>query len=356
MASDDWTRHFWAWPLASIEMWRRVLEAGSAADAQPLPPPAWTTPARLALELTMLRLWDFSTAKRARPVLVLAPFALHDAQIADLAPGHSLMAALLRHGCPRLYLVEWKSATPATRLVTTDDLLAQLNIAVDDMGPPVDLIGLCQGGWLSLVYAARFPAKIARIVLVGTPVDTKAQPSALSEPVASTCDAEIRQLIDMGGGCVKGERMATVWPREDDEEERLIESLQIEPPFSAAEAQRAVAAFRAWDRRPLDLPGPYFREVFGRLYRDNRLAQGGFPALGRNIELRTLRQPLFLLIGERDAIAPPAQALAAARLTSGAAETAQAPCSHLALFMGRRTIEAEWPRVAAWLAAEEARP
>ncbi|MGO9774185.1 MAG: hypothetical protein ACLPSW_32460, partial [Roseiarcus sp.] len=32
---------------------------------------------------------------------------------------------------------------------------AALSVAVDDPGSPVDLIGLCQGGWLSLVYAAR---------------------------------------------------------------------------------------------------------------------------------------------------------------------------------------------------------
>ena len=47
-----------------------------------------------------------------------------------------------------------------TRLNTIDTQLAALNVAVDDTGPPVDLIGLCQGGWLSLVYAARFPTKV----------------------------------------------------------------------------------------------------------------------------------------------------------------------------------------------------
>jgi hypothetical protein len=31
--------------------------------------------------------------------------------------------------------------------------------ALHDLGGLVDLIGLCRGGWLSLVYAGRFPAK-----------------------------------------------------------------------------------------------------------------------------------------------------------------------------------------------------
>jgi poly(3-hydroxyalkanoate) synthetase len=355
MAWEDWTRHLWDWPLASLEMWRRALEPGDEATAG-RPPPPWTTPARLTLELASMRLWDFSTARKQRPAVILSPFALHDAQIADLAPGHSIVATLLRHGCRRLYLIEWKSATPATRLETIDDLLAALNVAVDDLGAPVDLVGLCQGGWLSLLYAARFPAKVSRIVLAGAPVDVAAEASALSEPVKSTCDDEIRRLIDLGGGCVKGERMAPLWPREDDSEKRLIDALEIEPPFSAPRAARAAAAFREWDRRTLDLPGPYFHEVFRHLFRDNLLAKGGFPALGRPVDLAVLRHPLFLLIGEKDAIAPPAQALAVTRLTQGAAETAQAPCGHLALFMGRKTIAREWPRVAAWLTKAEAHP
>lgn len=355
MASDMWTRHLWAWPLAAAEMWRRALEPGDPPPAD-RPPPPWATPARLALELAALRLWDFSSASARRPVVVVAPFALHDAQIADLAPGHSLISALQAHGRGDLYLVEWKSATPATRLHGVDDLLAALNVVVDDLGAPVDLVGLCQGGWLSLVYAARFPAKARRIVAVGTPVDVKAGVSALSAAVDATSDAELRHLVDMGGGCVRGERMAHVWPREADEDTRLVESLQIAAPFAGHANARAVAAFRQWDRRTVDLPGPYFREVFRHLYRENALAAGAFPALGKDVCLRALRQPLFLLIGENDAIAPPAQALAAARLVSGEVETARAPCGHLALFMGRETVTHEWPRIAAWLKEDEARP
>jgi pimeloyl-ACP methyl ester carboxylesterase len=356
MASQDWTRTFWAWPLASVEAWRRVLEPVLADEETERAPPPFATPARLALDLATLRLWDFSTGVAAPPVVVVAPFALHDAQLADLAPGHSLVAALLAHGRRRLFLVEWKSATRATSLTTLDDLLAALNVVLDDIGPPVDLVGLCQGGWLSLLYAGRFPGKVRRLVLAGTPVDVAAEPSALTAPVASTKDADIDYLVATGGGRVRGPRLAALWPRETDETERLVAALELDPSFAAPGARAALAAFRAWDGRLLDLPGPYFRQVFRRLYRDNRLAAGDFPALGRRVDIAALRQPLFLLVGEGDAIAPPAQALAAARLVRGRTETARAPCGHLALFMGRETIANQWPRVAAWLTSDEARP
>jgi poly(3-hydroxyalkanoate) synthetase len=65
-----------------------------------------------------------------------------------------------------------------------------------------------------------------------------------------------------------------------------------------------------------------------------------------------MEQPLFLLAGERDDIAPPAQVFAAIGLVGARKcdiETALAPCGHLALFMGRRTAETQWPRIAKWL-------
>jgi polyhydroxyalkanoate synthase subunit PhaC len=347
MPWDNWTRQMWAWPLASLEMWRRALEGDDEACR---PPPPWMTPARRALELASLRLWDFSTGDAGTAVVIVSPFALHDAQIADLAPGHSIVAALRDHGCARLYLVEWKSATQATRRHGVDDLLAALNVALDDIGAPVDLVGLCQGGWLSLVYAGRFPAKVRRLVVVGAPVDVRAAPSALSEPVDRTSDAALITLVDSGGGAVRGAQMTHLWPREADEEARLAAALEIDPRDDAA--QETLAAFRAWDRRVVDLPGPYFCEVFRQLYRENALATGGFQALGRTVDLRELDQPLLLLVGETDAIAPPPQALAVRALVSGPVETLSAPCGHLALFLGRRTLAQQWPRVAAWLTKE----
>jgi poly(3-hydroxyalkanoate) synthetase len=351
MAWDIWTRNMFAWPLLTVEMWRRALEMAALPSPERLGP-NWCTPNRLALESDGLRLWDFSIGDADVPVLIVAPYALHDAQIADLAPGHSIVQALLQHGCKRLFLAEWKSATPATRHFGIDAQLAALNVAVDDIGAPVDLVGPCQGGWFSLVYAARFPKKIRRIAAVGAPIDLEAACSALSEPVEQTPDHVIDRLIEDGGGIVSGRRMAPLWPREDSEVRRLVDSLQLEPPFTSPPAQAAVAAFQRWDRRVVDLPGPYYREVFDRLFRENLLARGAFPALGKTVDICALDKPLFVLVGEHDVIAPPGQALAVAALVAGVAETALAPCGHLALFMGRKTIENEWPRIASWLTKE----
>ncbi|WP_442755033.1 alpha/beta fold hydrolase [Methylocystis sp. JAN1] len=351
MSWDIWTRDLWALPFATMEAWRRALEPPPVSP--PREGPHWTTPARMALKLGLLRLWDFSVpGADATPVVILSPYALHDAQLADLAPAHSLVGALLGGGRTRLHLVEWTSATFETQLCGIDHLLAELNVAIDDIGAPVDLVGLCQGGWLALLHAARFPQKIRRMAVIGSPIDMAAEASVLSEPVDRTSDFAIDRLIAAGGGVVKGAHMAPLWPRETCAERRIVDALQIEPPFEAA--CEAVAAFQAWDRRLLDLPAPYYREVVQYLYRDNLLSAGGFPALGRRVDLSALDQPLFLLAGSQDGVTPPAQLFALKNIVRGAVETAVAPCGHLALFMGRRTIENEWRRIAGWLSGDEA--
>ncbi len=338
----------WTLPwTATLELWRRAL----APEETPPPDPEWITPHRVALRFGALRLVDFSGPGAAGvAAVVVAPHALHDSALVDLAPGHSLVAALRMGGAARLFLVDWASATPATRLDTIDTQLAALNVALDDIGAPVDLIGLCQGGWLSLAFAARFPHKVRRLALIGAPVDLDAAPSKLSAAARNVSAAAVEELIRAGGGRVRGAQIAALWPREFDEARDICAVLQIEDPPQTQEERRAVDTFAKWDRRRLDLPGPYYAQVFAWLYHENRLARGAFAALGRKLDLTRLRAPLYLLAGAADQIAPPGQVFAAEKLT-GARDVvkALAPCGHLSLFLGRRALAQEWPKIAAWL-------
>ena len=351
----------WLWPwIVALALARRALESihqsvetnnGNVVLA--LSESEWGSPNRVTIELDAMRVRDFAAAPSKQcPALIVAPFALHDARIADLAAGHSLIETLRANDCCRLFLIEWKSTTAKTKLRTIDSYLSDLNVAVDDIGPPVDLIGLCQGGWLSLIYAARFPGKVRRLVLVGAPIDVMAEPSLPSARARMTPDAVIDDIIRAGNGLVLGQTLLDLWPQEDDESAFVIDALQLPGPPVNEKDRKTAETFLRWQQRPLDLPGPYFSEVCEWVFRENRIAAGRFCALGRVVELRELHCPLFLLAGDRDSIATPGQVLAAATLTGAHARdvaTAIAPCGHLALFVGQDTLKNIWPRIAHWL-------
>jgi len=117
--------------------------------------------------------------------------------------GHSLVAALRDAGLARLFVTDWRSATAETRFLGIDNYLSDLNVLVDEIEPPVDLIGLCQGGWMALVYAARFPGKVGKLMLAGAPIDTAA-PSPLSALADASALAAFHEVVRLGDGLVLG--------------------------------------------------------------------------------------------------------------------------------------------------------
>lgn len=358
--SADWAQQAWLWPL---EASRLALQSYAQffADQKPAPaaapaqqPIAWTTPNTVALQLETMRLREFSHGSEMKPpVLICAPYALHGALIADFAPGHSLVGALQDHGVGRIYVSDWCSATPDMRQLSIDNYLADLNVAVDEIGARVDLVGLCQGGWLSLVYAARFPGKVRRLVLAGTPVDIST-PSELSRMVAAIPQVAFEQMVRQGDGLVSGEHMLKLWnlPFSRQDVEAV---LQRNLDDGSDEALMLLDRFARWDHATLDLPGTYYLEVTERIFRQNQIAKGGFVALGWRVDLAEMRVPVYLLAGESDTVVPRDQAFATAGLlgtTPAALERACEPCGHLGLFMGRDVLGHSWRRIARWLQAD----
>jgi poly(3-hydroxybutyrate) depolymerase len=316
--------------------------------------PGWTTPNKVALELASVRLRDFSTpGEHGVPTLICAPFALHGATITDFAPHHSLVAALRDAGLIRLFVTDWRVATPEMRFRSIDDYLTDLNLLVDELGGRVDLIGLCQGGWMALLYAARFPAKARKLVLAGAPVDIGAARSPLSELARSTPMAIFKEMVELGGGRILGHNILQLWAPSPLDAEAVHRCLQAAHAIDTPAFQRLESRFREWDAWTLDLPGTYYLQVAEQLFKENQLAGGRFVALGRRIALAHVHCPLLLLAARDDEIVAPEQLLATTRLVGSPPERVRhliAPCDHLGLFMGRTTLSEIWPAIARWLA------
>ncbi len=328
--------------------------AGADETTRPqVAPPRWATRNRVALALPSMLLRDFSAGAHGRPTLICAPYALHGATVADFAAGHSLVESLRKNGRRNLVVTDWRSATPQMRFNSIDTLLADLNVAVDALAQPVDLIGLCQGGWMALVYAARFPGKIRRLVLAGSPIDIEAGDSGLSQLARQTPTAMFTELLRVGEGRLLGQLMLDLWgpaPTETDAIRGVLQMAERPDPTEATRDASLYVRFRDWYAWTVDLPGVYYLEVVEWLYKENRLAEGAFVALGRPIELSAVKLPVALLAGRDDELVAPEQVLATkARIGSSDVLTRTAPCTHLGLFMGRRTLTEVWPEIIGWL-------
>jgi poly(3-hydroxyalkanoate) synthetase len=341
--------------IASFTAAQLLALSGGANDSSR--EPEGLTPSKIALELNTARLRDFTSGQSGVPTLLCTPFALHGAALADLAAGHSLVAALRGAGMDRLFMADWRSANADMRFLGIDDYLADLNVLVDHVGGLVDLVGLCQGGWLSLVYAARFPAKVRKLALAGAPVDIAAQPSGLSALTDATPLAIFQGFVRAGAGRVVGRTIAKFWATDRFSADDICNSLQTTEPVGSPEFARLESSFKNWNSWTLDLPGNYYLEVIEKLYKHNELAAGNFVALGQKIDLSHLSLPMYLLAGDADEVVAPQQLFALTRLAGTRPEDLHCelvPSDHLGLFMGKRVLEEHWPAIARWI--REIRP
>ena len=359
----EWTNLFWPALVAAesaVALTGRMLGAfpAPAADRETqAPEPVWTSEHEIVLELGAVRLRRFTagSTRGRRPILVCAPFALHDARLVDICEGHSLMAVLRGGGAP-LYLLEWLSANSAQAFRGIDDYLSDLNVLVDEIGGVCDFIGLCQGGWLSLIFAARFPSKAGKLVLAGAPIDIEAADSTLSLLARSTSIETFQDVVRLGEGLARGNQLLSFWRNDMESAEAIHALLQSELPLDSPRFEAQAALVRAWSEHRLNLPGAYYLEVAEKFYKHNQLAKGEFVALGQRIALHDMRRPLYLVAALDDEVAAPEQTLACAGLvgTPRAALRARTTSgSHISLFVGAKSLEEVWPDVLDWLAIDE---
>jgi poly(3-hydroxyalkanoate) synthetase len=89
--------------------------------------------------------------------------------VADDRKAQSLVETLLSNGLSHVLLTDWKSATEDMKDLEIDNYLAEIVVAIDDLDGRVNLVGLCQGGWVAAMIASRFPNRVNSLVLAGAP-------------------------------------------------------------------------------------------------------------------------------------------------------------------------------------------
>jgi len=313
--------------------------------------PKLATPNRARFDLRTMVLRDYGKPGGI-PTLIDAPHAGHTAMIADYHKGQSLVETLLANGIGHVALTDWKTATDDMKDLEIDNYLADIVVAIDDLGERVNLVGLCQGGWLSAMIAARFPDKINSLVLAGSPIDTDAGNGSIKRMVHESPASFYEELVALGGGLMRGKYMLQGWKNMHPEQHYIQDQIDLyehidDPAYLAKEE-----TFNSWYENPIDLPGRWYLQVITQLFKENRLAKGEFIGLGRKLNLRNITCPAYLLAGANDDITTPEQVLDAAKYLGTPKDRIvqkTVPGGHIGLFMGARTLKEHWPTIARWI-------
>jgi poly(3-hydroxybutyrate) depolymerase len=321
--------------------------------------PEFATANKILIDLHTLRLRDFTMAAATDecPTLIDAPYAGHTAVIADFCEGQSLVQTLLANGLSRVLVTDWKSATIEMKDYDIDNYLAELSVCVDDLGGRVNLIGLCQGGWLSAMYAARFPQKVRTLVLAGAPIDTDAGNGPIKQMSHDLPLADYEELITLGGGLMHGEFMLKAWKNMHPGEQYFTKYIDLYEHIDDPIYLKKQEAFEAWYENPIDLPGHWYLQAVNELFKENRLVKGTFKGLGKLLSLKSITCPVYLLAGADDDITTKEQVFNAEKYLGtpkNQVTKTLVPGGHIGLFMGSRTLRDYWPKIAKCIATQDA--
>jgi poly(3-hydroxyalkanoate) synthetase len=319
--------------------------------------PRWHSPNTVIADGPLTALRDFSDGSDASvvPTLVLPPQAGHHSSIVDFSPRQSQMQTIRAAGLERAFALEWKPATAETRDAGIDDVLAEVDAALERIGTPVNLVGDCQGGWLAAIYAALNPGAVHTLTVAGAPIDFHA---GLRAPIPAYVDSFTaggrdmgfyRALVAAGGGVLPGESQLLGFIALKPEAE-VRKQLALLSRLDDPEHIERHRAFEDWFTWTQPLSGALYLWIVERLFRDNALVRGELVVDGRPVSLGEIACPLYLLAGAEDHITPPAQLFAMADRVSTPAEhivRTTAPAGHLGLFMGSSALREEWPALMA---------
>ena len=361
--ASEWTGIPAFWPMA---MAAAMVKEGTALYARNIEfvdeevkiheelRPKLATPNRLRLGLRTMALRDYGKPDGI-PTLIDAPHAGHTAMIADYHKDQSLVQSLLDNGIGHVALTDWKTATDDMKDLEIDNYLADMVVAIDDLGGRVNLVGLCQGGWVSAMIAARFPEKVNALVLAGAPIDADAGDGPIKRMAHKTPLSFYRELVELGGGLMKGKVMLQGWknmhPAQHYMQDQIDLYEHIDDPIYIAKEE----TFDSWYENPIDLPGRWYLQVIQQIFQENRLAKGEFVGLGRKLDLKKITCPTYLLAGADDDITTPEQVLDAAKHIGTPRDrivSKTVPGGHIGLFMGHRTLTDHWPAIARWIASQ----
>ncbi|HQQ94111.1 MAG TPA: class III poly(R)-hydroxyalkanoic acid synthase subunit PhaC [Bacteroidia bacterium] len=312
-----------------------------------------TTPKTLMYSEDKLKLYRYdrnSEATYKTPVLII--YALVNTyKMLDLQPDRSYIKNLLGAGLD-VYLIDWGFPTEGDRYLTLDDYVnGYINNCVDFIRKKhrvekVNILSICQGGTMSVMYASLFPDKVKNLVTHVTPVDFSGNDGLLFR---WSKDMDFDKLVDANHGLVPGDF--------------LNQGFDMLKPMMKVQKQQALShsledkdklmnflRMEKWISESPDQAGECFRQFMKELYQQNKLVKNELEVGGKKVNLKNVTCPLLNIYATEDHLVPPSSTIPLNDLVGSTdKELYSFKGGHIGVFVGGKSQKELAPAVTAWL-------
>jgi len=312
-----------------------------------------TTPKTSVYQEDKLTLYKYdreSDASFKTPVLIV--YALVNTyKMLDLQPDRSYIKNLLAAGMD-VYLIDWGFPGKGDRYLSMDDYVnGYINNCVDlirkkHRTEKINILSICQGGTLSVIYSSLFPNKVKNLVTHVTPIDFNTNDGLLFR---WSRDMDFDALVDANHGLVPGEflnqgfdmlkPMMKIQKQQSltnslDDKEKLLNFLRMEK----------------WISESPDQAGECFRQFMKDLYQQNKLVKGELEIGNKRVNLKNLTAPILNIFATEDHLVPPAATKPLNDLVGSTdKELYSFKGGHIGVFVGSRSQKELAPAVTEWL-------
>lgn len=271
----------------------------------------------------------------------------------DLQEDRSMVRNLLNLGLD-LYLLDWGYPSKADRYLTLDDYINHyLDEAVDFIRKKnklqkINIMGICQGGTFSTIYASLHPEKIKNLITVVSPFNFDSRDGLLN---LWSRYMDVNKLVDTYGN-VPGDFLNLGF--------LLLNPIRLmfHKYFEFMENiddQNFVTNFVRMEKWIFDSPdqaGEAFREFITKFYQQNLLIKDKLEIGGHKVSLKNVIMPVLNVFAEFDNLVPPVCSKPLTDLVSSTdKKMISFPTGHIGIFVGSKSQKQVCPQIAEWILA-----
>lgn len=301
-------------------------------------------------KLTLYRYNRDTEATFKTPVLIV--YALVNTyKMLDIQPDRSYIKNLLNAGLD-VYLIDWGYPTQADKYISIDDYVnGYINNCVDfirkkNRVEKINILSICQGGTLSVIYSSLYPNKVKNLVTHVTPIDFSTNDGLLFrwskdmnfDKVVEGFNGLIpgdflNQGFDMLKPMMKLQKHQTLANSLDDKD-KLLNFLRMEK----------------WISESPDQTGECFKQFMKDLYQENKLIKGELEVGGKKVNLKNLTSSLLNIYATEDHLVPPASTIPLNDYVGSTdKELYSFKGGHIGVFVGSKSQKELAPAVTEWL-------
>jgi polyhydroxyalkanoate synthase subunit PhaC len=291
---------------------------------------------------------------RYEPLLMIYAL-INRPYVLDLLPGNSLVEFLVGEGFD-VYLLDWGEPGDEDQDLSFEDYVldyirpAAKRVLRTSRAEEHTLFGYCMGGTMAAMYAALFPDRPLRnLILLTAPIDFDPEKTGLLGLWTDEKHFDPDLLVDSFGNIpssIIGDAMQMLKPVTNyvGTYAAMWECILEEKPMQTWKAMNK------WVHDGTQFPGAAFRQWISDFYQQNKLVKGEIRLRGQRVDLSNITCSLMNIAARKDHICPLPQTERTMELVSSKdKEFFVLDAGHVSLLTGPNAKKDLWPKVSSWL-------